>query len=163
MTPEERLQRLAGEVVLGRTRLYDSASGACLRVVREGVQLALSISYDAFYALVTDTVEENNTGVPWARDAQRSLRNRGCLVSFEDRGPGMLAFNSRLAWPKGHVAIIVAIHEGRTLILENTSTTRGIALTGKNRLSYLEDWPFFSSAVEIMRLPWATTVEEVVS
>lgn len=149
MSANERVEQAAFEVIAGRRQVYDAEPGYCLKLVREIVQAGMGWNYDEFYSLLTYRVEGNETGPPWARSLQRSLRNLGNLVPWEEREGGDLVFNFRPA-RQGHVGVLV----GRSLVLENTSTQRGILISGYNRLSPIEDWPY-QAELEVMRLPWA--------
>lgn len=79
----------------------------CLRFVRQVVEHAYQLPEGGFYDLYwTRTVEENLTSEPWARDLERSFRDAGLVVY--DLQPGDLVFNHKVAWPYGHVGIMLS-------------------------------------------------------
>jgi hypothetical protein len=123
--------------------------GYCLKTVRQTVETALGWESGEFYARYrTHVVEENDTGVPWARDLQRSLRLAGYGVPYEGRQPGDLLFTHKLA-PQGHTGVLLS----RWHMLENTNSSRGVFVSGANRVSYLPEFPVLPEHVEIFRLP----------
>ena len=153
MTSNERITQTLLAVLFGRLSVWSSEPGYCLRVVRLVLMNALGITYDEFAARYwTHEVDDNDTGIPWARTMQRSLRegSYGMLVPYAERRAGDLAFNSALA-REGHVALIVQAAGGETMILENTHSQRGRVVSGYNRESRLEDWPR-QGQIEIYRL-----------
>lgn len=90
-------------VYLDRVNVIDHASGFCLRAVREVLEATFSIQLYRDY--VHDRVERNRNDSWdwWARDVERSLRNRGMAVSnIDDRLPGDILFHWRSA-PTGTV------------------------------------------------------------
>ena len=115
--------------------LYSEESGFCLRIARQIVMNATGLSYDDFFSLVTEKVEDNQTQWYWSRDLQRSLRRAGCSVPWDERTPGMLLFDATLA-QEGHVGALVT----RDRVLENTGSGRGVLIEGKNRLSHVNEW-----------------------
>lgn len=137
--------------VEGTFRPFSDEPGYCLRVAREVIQAATGWDYDRFYSLLTRRVEGNETGAPWARSLQRSLRAAGCGVPYDLRRRGLVVANHRLGYPIGHIALIVSRDEAGTWVLENTASGRGRQIDGFNRLSRLEDWPHVS-AVEVFDL-----------
>lgn len=78
----------------------------CLRLIRQVVEHAFDLPSHTFYSLYwTHRVEENDTLVPWARDLERSLRAQGYAVYTVQ--PGDLVFDYRIAWPYGHVGLVL--------------------------------------------------------
>ena len=108
----------------------------CLKVVREIVENGMGWKPGDFYRRYwTHKVEENKTNEPWARDLERSLRNRGWAIPLAEARVGDLVFRYDVAKPYGHVGVI---YDGG-LIFENTPTTRGFG-KGNLRLTPLAEW-----------------------
>ena len=79
----------------------------CLRLVRQIVEYAYGWGPNEFYERYwTHTVEENNTGEPWARDLERSFREGGYAVHEPQAGD--LVFNHKVAAPFGHAGIMLS-------------------------------------------------------
>lgn len=144
-----RIAEVAYEVVAKKWVPYDEKHGYCMRLVRQIVQRALGLSYDEFKARYwTHEVEDNLTGIPWARTMQLSLREAGgCAVAFEDRQAGDLLFTWELAL-QGHTGVLY----DRRQLIENTGSSRGLHISGFNRFSPLEDFPANPESIEIFRL-----------
>jgi len=80
-------------------------AGYCLRFVREVVEHAFEWPDRELYARCwTRRVEENATAEPWARDLERSLRERGYAVTVPRAGD--LVFDFTYA-PVGHVGVML--------------------------------------------------------
>lgn len=134
-------------VLNGKLAIFDAESGYCLRVVREVVEDAFGWESHEFYRRYwTETVEENTTETPWARDLQRSLRLSNYGVPADERQGGDLVFCWRMGRPIGHAGVLLAAD----FVLENTSTERGLLVSGCNRLSRLDSWPY--DELEFFRL-----------
>ncbi len=103
---------MALEIVLAAALAINGTIGLpqphyCLRLVREIVEYAHGWPSGHLYELYwTHRVEENTTSEPWARDMERSLREAGYQV--EHPVAGDIVFNHRVAWPFGHVGIMVS-------------------------------------------------------
>ena len=151
MTPSQKIAEAALRYATSGLTIYDEAPGNCLMVTRLLVQEALGWTYDQFYSLMTERVEGNEVGAPWARSMQRSLRSSpyALRIPFEQRAPGDLVFAHDLA-EQGHVAVIVAREGDVTQVVENSASKRGRPLSGFNRQSRLEDWP--TKQFEVFRL-----------
>lgn len=149
-TPGENIRGAVIAYLDGLLPIHDSASGDCLWVVRELVQAGLGWNYDEFYAVFhTHAVEEEPEGKKWARSAMLSLREQGRRVAFNDTQPvvlsevepGDILCSWKVGGPIGHISL--ALSGGvDALMVENTSTTRGVRVSGFNRLSRLDERPF---------------------
>lgn len=158
-TPGENIRGAVIAYMDGELAIHDSEPGKCLMVTRQLVQAGLGWSYDFFYEVFhSDAVEDEPDGDRWARSAMRSLREQGRRVAFSETEPivfsevqpGDIYCSHRLAAPIGHIALILTGGKD-ALILENTSTQRGVKVSGYNRLSRLDEMPY-RHAAEIFRL-----------
>lgn len=156
MSVNARIVQALIELLSGQGLLHSHESGYCLRNVRLVLQRALGLSYDEFWARFrTHTVADNPdpTSRYWARDVMLSLREQGKRVAFDQTGPvifeelqpGDLYFNWRLAHPVGHCGVLLTGGKD-ALLLENTSTQRGVKVSGYNRLSRVDEMPYPEAA-----------------
>lgn len=148
---EAALRYLDGEI-----QLTEDEPGLCLRVVREVVMNGLGFSYDDFYKhFYTHPVEDEPPGHRWARSVMRSLREQGRRVAYRENHPliaptalllaelepGDILASWKVGGPVGHITVLVT--GGRNaLMLDNTSTQRGLKISGFNRLSRVDERPF---------------------
>lgn len=111
--------------VLNGDQTADSRPGYCLSFARDVIEKSQGWKWGTLY---TDYVTEEADPAghrakagPWARDAEKSLRDLGMAVKLEDAKPGDLFFVWRDAWSAtwnayvGHVGILLP----GGLILEN--------------------------------------------
>jgi hypothetical protein len=128
-----RIVAAAWDVVRGEL-VVETRPMFCLKVVRQIVEHAMRWKPGEFYRRYwTHKVEENRTAEPWARDLERSLRNRG--LAAKEPQAGDLVFNFRAAWPYGHVGVMLS----NSVVLENTPSNRGFS-RGNIRLVPLKEW-----------------------
>jgi cell wall-associated NlpC family hydrolase len=134
--------------------VYDAMAGKypieqapmfCLKVVRQVVERAFGWSAGTFHKNYwKEKVEENKTKEPWARDVQRSLRNMGKQIPFNERQAGDLVFIWQAAFPYGHVGILMFDGD---FIFENAPGDRGFE-KGNIRISHLSE---IRHSVEVFR------------
>jgi hypothetical protein len=152
-----RIVRTIDEIYMRRVKVIDHASGACMRAVREVLEAAFGIK-DFYARYATERVERNpgDDNDPWARDVERSLRNRQMAVPVEEAIPGDLLFQWRTAATGtlnargepnfyGHVGILMP----GNLIFENINPKHrplGFA-RGMLSLTPYEAWPYGPSTV----------------
>lgn len=111
--------------VLNGEQSADPREGYCLSFVRDIVEHSQGWPWGKLYSdYVTqeaDPAGHRAQDGPWARDAEKSLRELGMAVHLEDAQPGDLLFIWRDAWSKtwnayvGHVGILLP----GALVLEN--------------------------------------------
>lgn len=130
-------------------------SGLCLKAARLIVERAFGWPSHEFYRrVVTETVQANDTGEPWAADAEKSFRSRGLTVpTWQSPRPGDLVFN-QTSPPFGHVGVVVS-HLGGLYVLENAQVKRGIDLSPADRKTALNLCPLhlWGPVTTIGRLP----------
>jgi hypothetical protein len=100
-----RVVRSVEDAYAGRLKVVDHASGMCLRVTREILEAAFNLEpFGLYQRYMTERVERNpgDDPDPWARDLERSLRNRQMAVPAEEAIPGDLLFQWQTA-PTGTV------------------------------------------------------------
>jgi len=114
--------------------------GMCLAAARVVVERAFGWpSHDLYKRIVTERVEANKTGTPWAADAEKSFNSRGLTVpTYQSPRPGDLVFN-KTSPPYGHVGVIVE-HAGGLYVLENAQVKRGLHLYDAVNLCPLHLW-----------------------
>lgn len=143
----------------GFLSIHDDEPGYCLRVTRQLVQFGLRWDYDDFYTVFhSHPVEDEPEGAKWARSAMRSLREQGRRVAFSDTEPivfsevqpGDIYTNHKIGGPIGHIGVLLS-GGVNAQIIENTSTKRGVKISGYNRQSRLDEMPY-PHAAEIFRL-----------
>lgn len=143
-----RIAEVAHQVVARKYAPYEEKPGMCLRTTREMIQRALGLTYEDFYGTYrSGPVGDNDTGIPWARDVQQTLRGLDLTVPLDELQAGDIVCNWRLGNPQGHIGIMLTDR----LIVENTGSQRGIRISGYNRLSPLDEWPY-QEAIEVFRL-----------
>lgn len=149
-TPGENIRGAVLSYMDGHLAIHDSKSGDCLKVTRQLVQAGLGWDYDFFYEVFhSHPVEDEPEGAKWARSAMRSLREQGRRVAFSDTEPivfsevqpGDVLCSWKVGGPIGHISL--ALSGGKdALMIENTSTQRGVKISNFNRLSRLDERPF---------------------
>ena len=134
-------QVLSGKLVVDARPYY------CLSTVRGVIEAAMGWCWGEFYKryLITKA-DGTDPNEPAARDMQKSLRQLGYDVKPEDRQAGDIITNWKLAYPYGHIAILLT----KDLILENSPTHR----PGAYRNGELSITPYsaFPEPVELFRL-----------
>ncbi|BDP42940.1 hypothetical protein DAETH_29090 [Deinococcus aetherius] len=133
-------------------RDYDlpTEPGMCLAATRTVVERAFGWpSHELYRRIVTEHVQANTTGTPWATDAEKSFRARGLTVPlWQSPRPGDLVFN-HTSMPYGHVGVVVA-HAGGLYVLENAQVRRGLHQYAAINLCPLHLWDGITT---IGRLP----------
>ncbi len=140
----------AAKAAVRREYGLPTAPGMCLAAARKVIERAFDWpSHELYRRIVTERMEENGTGTPWAADAEKSFVSRGLTVpTYQSPKPGDIVFN-RTSPPYGHVGIVVE-HADSLYVLENAQVKRGLHLYDAVNLCPLHLW---APITTIGRLP----------
>ena len=129
---------VAYEVVARKFTPSDTEPGMCAMVTRQMLMRALGLSYDQFYARFRTVAVDGRSlaDVPWARDIQATLRSLGYNVPLDEVQGGDILCTWQLA-KQGHIGVL---YDSR-LLIENTGQSRGLLISGFNRLTPVEQIP----------------------
>lgn len=130
----------AAKAATAREFKLPDTPGMCLAAVRTVIERAFGWpSHDLYRRIVTERVEANKTGTPWATDAEKSFISRGLTVpTYQSPRPGDLVFN-HTSMPYGHVGVVTE-HAGGLYVLENAQVKRGLDLYGAVNLCPIHLW-----------------------
>lgn len=150
MNKAHRIQKVAMKLVLGAPLVLQS-SGLCLRFVRTVVEETYELPSHALYErLVRQRVDNRSSrDEPWARDAERSLRERGLAVDLSAARGGDLVFSYKASRPYGHTGVLIEVG-GALWVAENTTAARGLRSRGALALTPLAAW---DEVTTVIRLP----------
>lgn len=153
------LQAMNGNLVV-----WDEEPKYCLRVTKEIVASALNMSWQGFYDHYRTNYAANNPDPAlyvWARDMMVSFREQGLRVAesedggivYADLRPGDLIASWKLGGDPGHIAVLLT-GGLNALAFENTGSSRGVHISGYNRLSRVDELTLnYPLSWEAYRLP----------
>lgn len=155
MNSGELIREALQRALDGGLAVYDEDSGQCLQALRNVLMDALGLSKEQFWERYAfDLADDHPTPITayWARDVMVTLRALGKRVAYDTDRPlvldyleaGDLLFSWRLGRPAGHCGVLLSGGKN-ALMFENTSTLRGVQVSGYNRLSRVDSLPYPSS------------------
>jgi hypothetical protein len=164
MTNSERILSAAYAVANGKAREPVNQRGQkiadmCLQQVRFVIEDAFEWRpfqwYDEYVTEWVQPVGYDRAEGHWARDAERSLRNLGMSVQFNERKPGDLVFNWETAYSQqwgayiGHVGVLMH----GDLVLENINPRHRVGrafIRDSTALTPIHVWSRVTSVVRFV-------------